>query len=306
MRLTSRFVFLSVVIGILLFKPDISEAAFGISPPFLNATSLLKGSRYVQTIYLVQDQPNQDLKIQAKLEISDRVRKWIRVNDGKEIIIPKGVRQFPVEILVNVPKNAELGAYRGTLSFAGVPDERTGQITVALGVQLTINLSIGTDIHRDFKIALVKFLDIEEGWAPRVLVKFNNEGNVPELVNGAIYELFDKFGAVRLAYVQEAKKLPEIEPFTIKEEIIEFPIDLHLGLGQYWGAVGLSQLEKVIVSQKGIFNVLKAGSLSNPTVIIWEHLRRSRNYYLIGLGVLLLGFLVFYRKKFLRRWRKLA
>ena len=42
-----------------------TKAAFGISPPFINADHLVKGSKYVQTIYLVQDNPAEDLGIVA-------------------------------------------------------------------------------------------------------------------------------------------------------------------------------------------------------------------------------------------------
>ena len=91
-----------------------AEAAFGISPPFVNPDHLVPGSVYNQTVFLVQDQPNEDLKIQTNLEINERARKWITINGGKEIIIPKGTRQFGVSIVVRVPKDAGLGVYPET------------------------------------------------------------------------------------------------------------------------------------------------------------------------------------------------
>ena len=294
-----RFVVLALVLGVFYFLPERVEAAFGISPPFLNADHLVKGSRYAHTVFLVQDRPDQEVKIQTKLEINERVRSWIKVNDGKDIIIPKGVRQFALPIIVSIPKNADLGVYSGKITFVSVPAD-AGQVTIALGVQAAINLTVGDDIYRDFRIAQIRISDIEEGWSPRVFVKFDNQGNVHEQLEASTFEIFDKFGAVKLAYIAGATKLPEIPPFSFKEEVIEFPLDLHLGLGQYWGNVSFSKGGEVMATQRAIFNVVKAGSLSNPGVIVMQHLRQYRNYYVIGVLALALGWLVFYKRK---RWK---
>lgn len=302
MRLARRLILVALVFGIFYFSADLAEAAFGISPPFLNADHLVKGSRYAHTIFLVQDQPNQDLKITTRLEINERVRSWIKVNDGKEIVIPKGVRQFAVPIIVSVPKNADLGVYSGKISFVSVPDE-AGQVTIALGVQAAINLTVGDDIYRNFRIAQIRISDIEEGWSPRVFVKFDNQGNIHEQLEASTFEIFDKFGSVKLAYISEARKLPEIAPFSYKEELIEFPLDLHLGMGQYWGSVSFSKGGEVVATQRTIFNVVKAGSLSNPGVILTQHIRLYKNYYILGGLALILGWVVLYKKKKWKIWR---
>lgn len=245
----------------LIGAPRAHAAAFGISPPFLNADHLVKGTRYVQTIYLLQNQPNEDLRIKAELDISESIRSWIAIDKGFDFVIPKGVRQFPVEVSVQVPQNTGVGFYHGNLTFTSMPSQ-SGQVTIALGAQVVINLTVGTDIYRKFTVPLIQLLDIEEGWSPRVYVKFNNEGNVPESFDRATYELLDQFGGVRLAYAQKSKGFPETPPFTVKEYTVEFPIDFHLGVGEYWGSVNFYQEGKVVASQKTIFTVLKAGSLS--------------------------------------------
>jgi hypothetical protein len=247
-----------------------AHAAFGISPPFLNADHLVKGSHYVQTVYLVQDDPSEDLAIEGELDVNDRVKSWFTINSGNPILIPKGTKQFPVQIDVQVPQDADLGVYSGSLSFRSKPAQ-AGQVTIALGVEVAINLTVGDGIYRQYNVPLIKFLDIEEGWSPRVYVKFNNEGNVPESFDGATYELFDQFGAVRLAYIQKSKGFEETPPFTVKDYTIEFPIDLHLGLGQYWGSVAFFKEGKVIATQRTVFTVLKRGSLSGPVaqIISW-------------------------------------
>jgi hypothetical protein len=278
--------------------PHVGEAAFGISPPFMHADHLVPGSKFVQTIYLVQDQPVEDLRIKANLDIPEKVRSWISIDKGFEFTIPKGTRQFPVQVVVEVPKGTELAAYRGNLTFTGAPAQ-SGQVTIALGAQVSIDLRVGNDIFEKFSVPVIRLLDIEEGWNPRVYVKFNNEGNIPEAFTHATYELLDQYGAVRLAYIQKADDFPETPPFTIKEYSVEFPIDFHLGLGQYWGKVDFYQNEKVVASQKTVFNVLKAGSLSGPWSVVLD---KIREYWIFGvIGLLALALVVVSVLKFRKK-----
>jgi hypothetical protein len=260
------------------------HAAFGISPPFLNADHLVPGATYTQTFYLVQDQPNDDLGINVNLNVPESIRPWIIIDQGLHFVIPKGTHQFPVQLTVHIPKDTGLGVYRGNVTFTGAPAQ-AGQVTIALGVQSVINLTVGNDIYRKVSVPIIKLLDIEEGWNPKVYVKFNNEGNIPEKFTGATYELLDQYGAVRLAFSQTANGLVETPPFSIKEYVVEFPIDFHLGLGQYWGVVNFYQDQQLIGSQKTIFNVLKKGSLSSQTALILDALKDSWYYYVVGLLV---------------------
>ncbi len=282
--------------------PLSARAAFGISPPFLNADHLVPGARYVQTIYLVQDQPIEDLRIKAILNISDRVRPWVSIDKGFDFVIPKDTRQFPVHVAIQIPSDAGLGVYSGSLTFTGAPSQ-TGQVTIALGAQVAINLTVGNDIFRKFTVPVVKPLDIEEGWNPRVYVKFQNEGNIPESFSGATYDLMDQYGVARLAFSQTPKGLVETPPFSIKEYVVEFPVDFHLGLGQYWGLVTFYQDNKAITSQKMVFNVLKKGTLSSPSAQLIQSIKDGWMYYVGGVLVLLL-FAFFGRKR--KTWRFLT
>lgn len=279
------------------FVAQNAHAAFGISPPFLNADHLVPGAAYTQTFYLVQDQPNDDLGINVNLNVPESIRPWITIDQGLHFVIPKGTHQFPVLLTVWIPKDAGLGVYRGNVTFTGAPAQ-AGQVTIALGVQSVINLTVGNDIYRKVSVPVIKLLDIEEGWNPKVYVKFNNEGNIPEKLTGATYELLDQYGAVRLAFSGNPNGLVETPPFSIKEYVVEFPIDFHLGLGQYWGVVNFYQDQQLVASQKTIFSVLKKGSLSSQTALLLDALKGTWYYYTAG--VLVLFFLV----RFVRRRRR--
>jgi hypothetical protein len=249
---------IAVAVGLFfIVPPRATYAAFGISPPFLNADHLAPGTKYVQTVYLVQDQPNTDLNIQAALQMSQPASSWVSIDKGFNFVIPAGTRQFPVEITISVPQNAGLGIYHGNLTFTTEPSS-AGQVTIALGAQVAINLTVGTGTFEKYSVPLITFPDIDEGQSPIVDVKFENDGNVPESFDGATYALYDQYDSVQLAYVQKSDGFPTTPPFTIEDYKIQFPLDFYLGIGEYWGVVNFYKNGQVVASQKTVFNVLKA------------------------------------------------
>lgn len=267
-------------------------AAFGISPPFLNADHLVPGTKYVQTVYLVQDQPNTDLNIQANLQMDQPGASWVSVDQGSKFVIPQGTRQFPVEITINVPQDAGLGVYHGNLTFTTQPAS-AGQVTIALGAQVAINLTVGTGTFEKYSVPLITFPDIFEGESPVVNVKFENDGNVPEAFDGATYTLYDQYDAVQLAYIQKSDGFPVTPPFTIQDYKINFPLGFYLGVGEYWGVVTFYKNGQPVASQKTVFNVLKAtwyDKLKNYLSDEWQ--------YALGVLVLLiLALAIIFRRR---------
>src|SRR3989344_3663642 len=250
------------------FIANEARAGLGISPPYVHATHLVKGAKYSSILYIVQGQPDEDLKIKADIELPERVRQWVTLDTGLEFTIPKGTRQFPVEVTVQVPPDVDLW----------------------------------NDNFEDFGASL-RHLDIEEGWNPRVYVRFDNRGNIPESFTGASYELYDQFNSVRLAFTQKNADFLETLPFVSKEYTVEFPINFNLSIGQYWGTVSFYKNDKLIASQKGVFSVLKRGSLANSSASILGFIRTYWMYETIILVLAIFAYGVFLRKR--RRARSL-
>lgn len=291
----------SVLFSVIAFFgfAGVTYAAFGVSPPFLNADHLVAGADYTQTIYLVQDQPTVNLPIDVTLNVPDQIKSWITIDKGFNFTIPAGVQQFPVQVSVNVPSDSGLGVYSGNMVFATNPAQ-SGQVTIALGASVAVNLTVGTGTFEQYSIPYITFPDIEEGWSPRVTYRFQNQGNVPEQLDGATFAIYDQYDSVQLAYLTDNNAFPTVPPFTTNEYTIEFPTDLHLGVGDYWGVVNFYKNDQVVASQKTIFHVLPVGSLSSPLDLAWENITEYWIYYLVGLIVLLL----IIRRIWVARWKK--
>jgi len=282
----------SVVAGLIFFAaPGISLAAFGVSPPFINAVHLVPGATYSQTIYLVRDDASADLPITTTLNVPDTIKSWISVSNGSDngpnFLIPAGTQQFPVNVTITVPQNQPLGTYQGSILFATAPNS-AGQVTIALGADVTMNLVVGNGVFEQFSIPYITLPSIEEGWNPRVTYRLQNDGNVSEQLTGATFSLYDQYDITQLAYLTKNDGFPIVPPFTAQEDTIQFPTDFHLGIGDYWGVVTFYKNNEAIASQKAIFHVLPRGSLSSPLDIALENIEAYWMYYLIGLIVLLL------------------
>ena len=303
--MTRRKTFFFALFGAFLLSAGItsrSYAAFGISPPFLTADHLVPGVTYTQTIYLTQDNPSSDLPIKTTLTVSDHIRSWITIDKGFDFTIPQGTRQFPVQVSITVPKGEGLGTYSGNMVFATNPGA-SGQVTIALAANVAVSITVGNGIFEDYSVPEITFPSIEEGWNPRAAVTFKNSGNVSEALDGATFEVYDQFDAVRLDYIQKQSGFPDTPAFTQKEYALEFPTDFHLGIGDYWGIVTLYKKDQPVATQKGIFHVLPAGSLSSPWEIALASARNNWFYYLAGLIVLAFT-PMFVRRKKSRRAKK--
>lgn len=269
-----------------LLPIPVTHAAFGVSPPFVNAGHLVPGSTYTQTIYLVQDQPDQDLPIQANLQLGAPAKSWVSIDRGFNFVIPEGTNQYPVVITITVPQNASLGVYNGTISFDTAPSS-AGQVTIALGAQVAINLTVGNNVYENYVVQRITFPDIYEGQDPLVDVKFENDGNVPESFDSAVFELYDQYDSVRLAYIEKDDGFPTTPPFTVQDYELTFPIDFYMGVGQYWGVVTFYKNHQVVASQKTVFNVLKSDWLSKT-----ERYVEKEWVWLLIAAVLLAGIVI--------------
>ena len=219
-------------------------AGFGVSPAKIVEDNLIKGSILERTVYFVQGTPDRDLKV--KVEVDDSpIKSWIKINPEGEFVIPKGVQQFPVTVVITVPKDAKFGIYTGFVRAVGEPapdparKEDQSSVSIAIGARVEFDLTVGEGVLYKYAIRDIDLKNILQTENPIADINIENQGNVPAGPAEASFELFNKYGDVRLAYVQGVKIEP-IKPFAVESVAVEFPISIAtLSIGEYWGLVKL-------------------------------------------------------------------
>lgn len=256
MNYALRFViFTSLFVLALINQPNFCLAGFGVSPPGIIEDKLIRGSHLERTIYLVQGDPKENLDIEVTVD-STEIENWFSFEPGKNFTISAGVQQFPLKIIINVPQDAELNIYKAFVRVSTKPKlaEGAGQVSIAVGGRIDVDLTVGEGLVSDFKVRRIQILDIKEGDSPKISLTIENIGNVPAGPERVSFELFNKYGNIRLAYA-EVSEFKKIEAFKTESITVEFPIDIRLGVGEYWGAVKVYKDSNVSQELKTVFNV---------------------------------------------------
>ncbi len=248
-------IFTALFAFVLTSQPNFSLAGFGVSPPGIIEDRLIKGSHLERTIYLVQGDPKEDVNIGIDIE-SDKIKNWIHFENGNEFVIPKGIQQFPLNVIIDVPQDAELGIYKAFIRISTKPKpiEGGGNVSIALGGRIDVDLTVGEGIFSDFNVRRIDILNIKEGESLKASITIENLGNVPVKPDRVSFELFNKYGDLRLAY-GETIDLKEVASFKTESFIVEFPIDIKLGIGEYWAVVKVYKNGAVTKEMKTVFNV---------------------------------------------------
>ncbi|MDF1497938.1 MAG: hypothetical protein P1P85_01090 [Patescibacteria group bacterium] len=272
MEFKKNFQILSIIVATLVFSGNANAGGFGVSPPQIIADNLLKGSVYEQIITLVQSEPDEDLQAEVVFDAPE-IESWISIDQGMSFIIPKGGQQFPIKIKISVPEDALMGKYKGFIrvntSPAKIKEVKEGSnVSINYGGRIDLDLTVGNNVIEEFEVLAITMKNIETGWSLLAFVKIQNTGNVPVKLDRATFDLFDKYNAVRLGYAQ-TEEFESVSPYSAKETMMQFPIDLRLGLGEYSGTVKVYKDGKVVKELQTPFRVVEAGTLDySPEGII--------------------------------------
>ncbi len=275
-----RRVLVGTVATAAIFFAGNVEAGFGVSPPLIQEDKLVPGITLERIVYLVQGTPERDLPV--KIVVESQIADWISFPQGAEVVIPKGVQQYPLAVDITVPDNADLGAYKGVIRLTTVPvkAEDAGEVAIAVGGIVNLDLTVGNNIIYELKSKLIKILDIKEGDDPMVDVSLINNGNAPAAPDTATFELFNKFGELRLAYA-ESKDFEKIPAFHEQVAHLVFPVEIHIAPGEYWGHVKVYRERELLGELRTVFNVTEKTFAEKYT-----------NMILIGIGAVVFLLLV--------------
>jgi hypothetical protein len=260
--------FLILVILLNLALATTALAGFGIAPPYFTNDRLFPGFHFEKEILLVRGEPIEDLKAEIKINVP-KANDWISIDKGKEFILPKGEKQVPMVVKVDVPKNADLGSYEGTIQIRIVstkpPDP--GTIRIALGGQIEVDLDVVKAEIFDFKIWETKLLGSEEGhkclwfFVPgriKLEMLIENIGNIKVAPTKVYFDIYDS-SEKNLLESAETTKMEKVRPFETKKIVVEIPTKLPPG--SYWVSFKIFKKDEAVKEGKLNLNIFARGTL---------------------------------------------
>jgi len=265
-------------------------AGFGVSPPYVKCNHLPRGSHYEQIIYLVRGEPKEELLAKVKIDVPG-IEDWISIEQGLEFELPKGIQQFPMKVIVDVPEEAALGEYKGTININTVPLKRIKEgVTVALGAEVDVDLRVIEGEFSEFNIIRITIGNVEEGSPIKLTLKIENKGNVEAGPTKVHLDVFDKYHQ-QLLESGEKDISGKVEPFRIEEISVEFPTNL--GVGQYWGDFKVYKDEEVAIEDKLVFYIVEKEALP-----VKEESKGFPGWWMgsslyLGIGLIILAGLIF-------------
>jgi hypothetical protein len=244
-------------------------AGFGVSPPYFRNENLARGSHYEKKIVLVRGDPVEDLKAEITIDVSG-AEDWISIDKGTEFVLPKGEKQIPIVVGVDVPREAGFGNYKGAIRIKTSPLEppEGGMVSIALGAQIDVDLMVTDKEIIDFKIRGVKASDLEEGhklwWMDfpgKILfsMKIENLGNVTAGPSKVLFDIYDSQEENLLETI-ETTKIGKVNSFETGEVVTKLLTNLKPG--SYWAAFKIFKGEEIISEGKISLSILPYGTMT--------------------------------------------
>jgi hypothetical protein len=223
-----------------ILSTELVRAGFGITPPYVRNTSLIRDSVYEQQILLVRGNPDVPLRAQITVDAPE-IMDWIQIIEGTNIPLPSGSQKVPMTVRVTVPKDAEFKEYTGVIRIKTLPDENqvaAGAVNISLGAQVDITLNVINKQIKDFRIRKIDLPDLNEGkkigwlYFPgkiRFSMLLENTGNVDISPSKVEFRIYDFAGNILLEETRNLGRVEKVEPFATKEVLAEIPTRLPAG-----------------------------------------------------------------------------
>lgn len=234
-----KYLTLFPVFGFLVFAP-IAEAGFGITPPYVRNTSLIRNSTYEQQILLVRGDPNVAQKAEVSIDAPE-IEDWITIVEGSNIALPKGEQKVSMTVRVTVPEDAEFKDYTGAIRIRTLPADgqvSEGAVNISLGARVDIELSVIDKEIQDFRVRKVSIAELNEGhkfwWLffpgkIRFETMLENIGNVDVSPSKVELKIYERTGTVLLEETKNIGKVPKVKPYATETVTAEVPTRLPAG-----------------------------------------------------------------------------
>jgi hypothetical protein len=216
------------------------EASFGITPPYVKNTSLIRNSTYEQQILLVRGDPNVELVAEVTIDAPE-IAGWIQIVEGNRIPLPKGEQKVPMTVRVTVPEEAEFKNYTGSIRIRTLPADgqvTPGAVSISLGALVDIDLSVIDKEIEDFRVRKISIGELNAGhkfaWLffpgkARVEMMIENIGNVEVAPSKVDLRIYERTGTVLLEETKHVGKITKIKPYGTDTVTAEIPTRLPAG-----------------------------------------------------------------------------
>ncbi len=252
----------SMILASILFllNADKVFAGLGISPSQMITPNLSKGSHVERTFVLSRSNPAEDLYFKVTAEGS--TKDWTTLDKGMEFTMPKGQQRFSIVVIVNIPKDAANGEYKGGIRLES--SSKSSDKTGGSGASISLSALIQTDFTitgkqvLEYEVSSIGTQNIEEGSPLEVSVTIINTGNVEARPTKVHVEVFDKLNE-KLLESQDVTEMGSVEPFETGDIAILVPTKLKID--QYWARISAYRGDILLKEENLVFEIVEVGSL---------------------------------------------
>jgi methionine-rich copper-binding protein CopC len=241
-NLASKFLvfFFLVPVFFLSIGAPLAEASFGITPPYVKNTSLIRNSTYEQQILLVRGDPNVPLVAEVTVDAPE-IASWIQIVEGDKIPLPKGEQKVPMTVRVTVPDDAEFKNYTGSIRIRTLPSDgqvTAGAVSISLGALVDIDITVIDKEIKDFRVRKISIGELNEGhkWAwlffpgkVNVDMMIENIGNIEVAPSKVDLRIYERTGTVLLEETKHIGKINKINPYGTDNITAAVPTRLPAG-----------------------------------------------------------------------------
>lgn len=226
------------LLGVLGF--EVAHAGFGITPPYVRNSSLTRNVTYEQQILMVRGTADSELTAEITVD-APGFNDWIEIVEGEEIVLPEGEQRVPMTVRIDVPSDADFDDYRGRIRIRTTASDdqiARGAVSISLGAQVDVNLSVIDREIKDFRVRRVSVSELNEGHSVAWLyypgriefgMRLENTGNVDVAPSRVEFDIYDVRGRVLLEETEHLGSIETVDPYSTGDITAHIPTRLPAG-----------------------------------------------------------------------------